>query len=77
MRIGGLRVVIYPNDHRPPHVHVIGGGNEAIFYLNSPAGPLSLRGSIGFSTVELNRIASVLGAEVLDLWKAWERFHDY
>ena len=24
LRLGGLRVVIYPNDHSPPHVHVIG-----------------------------------------------------
>ena len=32
LRIGGLRVVIYPNDHRPAHVHVIGDG-EAVFIL--------------------------------------------
>lgn len=37
-RLGGLRVVIYPNDHRPAHVHVIGAGNEAIFVLNCPGG---------------------------------------
>ncbi len=29
-RIDGLRVVIYPNDHRPAHVHVIGGDSEAV-----------------------------------------------
>lgn len=23
-RIGAVRVVIYPNDHRPAHVHVVG-----------------------------------------------------
>lgn len=28
-----LRVAIYPNDHRPAHVHVIGDG-EAVFVLN-------------------------------------------
>jgi hypothetical protein len=22
LRIGGLRVTIFPNDHRPPHVHI-------------------------------------------------------
>jgi len=26
LRFEGLRVVIYPNDHRPAHVHVIGRG---------------------------------------------------
>jgi hypothetical protein len=29
LRFSGLRVVIYVNDHRPPHVHVIGAGREA------------------------------------------------
>ncbi|WP_205980786.1 DUF4160 domain-containing protein [Pseudomonas viridiflava] len=38
-RINGLRVVIYPNDHKPAHVHVIGSGREASFYLNCPEGP--------------------------------------
>jgi hypothetical protein len=26
LRIGGLRVLIYPNDHPPAHVHVLGAG---------------------------------------------------
>jgi hypothetical protein len=26
LRIGGLRVVIYPNDHPPAHVQVLGPG---------------------------------------------------
>ena len=29
LRFSGLRVVIYVNDHRPPHVHIIGPGREA------------------------------------------------
>jgi len=36
--IDGLRVVVYPNDHRPAHVHVIGNGCEAVFKLNCPMG---------------------------------------
>jgi hypothetical protein len=35
LRIGGLRVVIWPNDHRPAHVHVKGAGGEAVFNLNA------------------------------------------
>ena len=35
-RIDGLRVVIYPNDHRPAHVHVIGSDSEAVFDLSLP-----------------------------------------
>ena len=30
--------MIYPNDHRPEHVHVIGAGAEAVFELRCPGG---------------------------------------
>lgn len=78
LRIGGLRVVIYPNDHRPPHVHVqgAGAGAEVVFVLNCPAGPPTLRGSFGFTTAELNRIASALAANLAALCGEWERIHD-
>jgi len=75
LRIDGLRVVIYPNDHRPPHVHVIGAGTEAVFILNCPAGPPGLRGSFGFTTAELNRIALALTANLTALCVEWERVH--
>jgi hypothetical protein len=70
-----MRVVIYPNDHRPPHVHVLGPGVTAIFNLNCPTGPVELRGSHGFSTGELNRIAEVLTANLPRLCNEWEIIH--
>jgi hypothetical protein len=48
--------VVYPNDHRPAHVHVIGPGAEAVFNLNCPTGPPELRESFGFSIAAANRI---------------------
>ena len=33
LRLAGLRVVIYPNDHRPAHVHVIGMAAKRSFRL--------------------------------------------
>ncbi len=42
-RIDGSRVVIYPNDHRPAHVHVIGSDSEAVFDLHCPFGPAEVR----------------------------------
>ncbi len=62
----GLRVVIYPNDHRPAHVHVIGRGCEAVFKLNCPAGPVNLRENQGFQRAELNRIATALARHLPD-----------
>jgi hypothetical protein len=42
LRLGGLRVVVYPNDHRPAHIHVLGRGGEAVFELRCPKGPVRL-----------------------------------
>jgi Domain of unknown function (DUF4160) len=72
LRIRGLRVVVYPNEHRPPHVHVRGAGTEAVFVLNSPDGPPALRGSFGFTIVELNHIASRLALNLAALCGEWE-----
>lgn len=75
MRLDGLRVVVYPNDHRPAHVHVIGRGCEAVFNLNCPAGPVELRENYGFASREFGRILDVLTANLWDLCRAWESIH--
>lgn len=73
--IGGLRVVIYSNDHRPAHVHVMGSGKEAVFLLNCPDGPPALRENFGFSRVELNRIQQALMNILASLCAEWRRIH--
>lgn len=75
LRFGPYRVVIYTNDHRPAHVHVVGGGGEAVFYLHCPEGPPELRESIGLSMPELNSIAAQLAAELLKLCDSWRNIH--
>ncbi len=75
LRFDGLRVVIYPNDHVPTHVHVIGGGCEAVFDLHCPSGPPALRENYGFGTRLLQRIAAALSASLQELCAAWERIH--
>jgi hypothetical protein len=75
LRFDGLRVVIYPNDHRPTHVHVIGRGCEAVFNLNSPAGPVELRENYGFSRREITRIQGVLTEHLEELCRTWEGIH--
>ena len=75
LRLGGLRVVVYPNDHRPPHVHVIGGVYEAVFRLNCPAGPVQLRENYGFPPHETAGIAAGLLSRLEELCSEWERIH--
>jgi hypothetical protein len=59
-------MVIYPNDHQPAHVHVIGTGYEAVFNLNCPAGPLRR---------EIGHMGTVVMGHLETLCRAWEQIH--
>lgn len=75
LRLDGLRVVIYPNDHRPAHVHVRGATGEAVFILHCPDGPPSLRESFGFNSRELSQIQSDLAGALKILCAHWRTLH--
>ena len=75
LRFDGLRVVIYPNDHRPAHVHVIGNGCEAVFTLNCPGGPPALRENYGFARTDVGRIEAALAANLMMACDGWESIH--
>nr|WP_187405715.1 DUF4160 domain-containing protein [Fluviibacter phosphoraccumulans] len=76
LRINGFRVVIYPNDHRPAHVHVLGSDGEAIFKLHCPKGAVELRENFGLSRQEIDVVIKALQAEVVYLCGAWRRIHE-
>lgn len=75
LRLNGMRVVIYPNDHRPAHVHVIGADGEAVFILNCPHGPPELRESYGFAKTAINDIARSLVTHLAELCHIWSELH--
>jgi hypothetical protein len=75
MRIGALRVVVYLNDHRPAHVHVIGRGNNAIFDLNASPDKVSLRDNYGFSFREIKVIRQAIVQNHAFLLAEWEKIH--
>jgi hypothetical protein len=77
LRLDGMRVVIYPSDHRPEHVHVIGPEVEAVFELRCPTGPVALRESYGFATAQLRRVMNDLNTALLTLCSAWESIHGF
>ena len=73
--IFGMRVVIYSNDHRPSHVHVIGGGREAVFALRCPLGPPVLQENYGCSRNVLLKIEQALIVNLAGLCIAWRNIH--
>lgn len=44
IRYQQLRLVIYPNDHPPPHTHIIGPGWEMRVRLTKPPSLISIYG---------------------------------
>jgi len=75
LRIFGLRVVIYPNDHRPAHVHVIGNDNEAVFKLLCDGNNVKLKENYGFSKKELSDIKKILIEHKSALCGEWRKIH--
>jgi len=75
LTLGGARVTIYTNDHRPAHVHVKASGREAVFNLNCPAGPVELRENFGFSHPALNKLAGQLEDNRDALCAEWRNLH--
>lgn len=75
LRAAGLRFVIYPGDHRPAHVHVIGQGGEAIFNLNGRKGMPVLREVYGLSRRDVARIRALMASHLSVLCAAWESIH--
>ena len=71
----GYAIRIYPNDHRPAHVHVVGPETEARFELLCDQGGVRLMDNYGFSRNQLNSIAQELTELLDDLCIAWEAIH--
>lgn len=75
LRHGRLRIMIYPADHRPAHVHAIGPDGEAVFNLNCPAGPSELRENYGFKGRTLAVFERLINGHISGLCRAWEAIH--
>ena len=69
---GGFRIVIYPNDHNPPHVHIVGPDKTAKVEIGAATNLVS---NIGFSAAELRRALALIEAHEEELMKAWRRLH--
>lgn len=72
LRLEGLRVMIYPNDHPPAHVHVIGPGWVVMVNLLGP----EVREAIGCTEPEARRVLRLIADHQRALMEAWKRYHD-
>jgi len=68
----GRRVVIYPADHHPAHVHVLGPGWVVVVNLTGPA----IREAIGCKESEARDALRLVVRHRETLLEAWRRVHD-
>jgi hypothetical protein len=76
LRFRNFRIVIYINDHPPAHVHARGPDMEAVFYLNCPDGPVSLRQRYNMNDSEENALVDFLNDNLELLCRAGETLND-
>ncbi len=76
LRLGKIRVVIYSNDHPPPHVHaVMGDEARAKFNLNCPEGPVELVEQEGFKLADIRQIGMAIAENLTAICAKWNEIH--
>ena len=71
LRLGGWRVVIYPSDHAPAHVHVVGPGWVVVVNLIG----MEVREVIQADQRTANEVLRQLKVHQDALLSEWRRFH--
>lgn len=73
--IGKLRIVIYPNDHDPPHVHVIAPDGNAKVRIGTAHRKPSVVFNDGVSLASLPKALIAIDERRDELQKAWRKHH--
>jgi hypothetical protein len=71
LRIDGWRIVVYPNDHPPAHVHVLGPGWVVVVNLLVPA----VRDVIGCNESQALKVLRRVSEHRVALLGAWRNMH--
>ncbi len=69
----GFRIVIWPNDHLPPHVHVFKRDAEVKIVLLKPR-VFNVEGKI--SNKELEKALNLVIENQVELLKKWREIHE-
>lgn len=69
----GYKLRIYPNDHNPPHVHVIKDKKLVKVYLN----PIEVMKNYGFNVKQVGSILKLVKKYQEELIEEWDQYpHD-
>lgn len=74
IRFNGLRLVVYANDHPPPHTHVLGAGWEIRIELSMPPALMTIVGKPKMS--EITAALMAVDENLKQLRIHWSNLHD-
>lgn len=74
IRTKHLRLVVYPNDHPPPHTHVVGPGWEIRIELSQPPVLMSIAGKP--KTPDIGAALMATADHLSQLRIFWSDIHD-
>lgn len=68
----GFQVMVFTNDHWPPHMHVFKAGTEAVISL----APVSIRENYRMPPKNLRKAVDIVTENQDILLQAWREIHD-
>lgn len=74
IRYKHLRLVVYPNDHPPPHCHALGPGWEIRVELSHPPALMTIAGKP--KTAEIAEVLMAVAQHLGALRTNWSDLHD-
>ena len=75
LRAAGLRFIIWPDDHLPPHVHAFGAEGSAKIAIGSSSTPPRLMAVTGLSRKQVAEALRAVAANRKSMLDIWERIH--
>ena len=75
LRVDGFQIMIFFNDHPPPHVHVRKAGGLVVIQLASDAGPPTVREAHEMAQADLVRAFRIVLTNHDLLQQKWREIH--
>jgi hypothetical protein len=75
IRQGGFLVMIYTNDHTPPHAHVFYGNEELLVSLGSRTEPVGVRTNRGMKAQRILTALRLVADNQTLLLARWSEIH--
>ena len=75
LRQGGFRLVIYYQDHQPPHTHVYKAGTEVVINLGDEANSPYVRNTNGMNPKNVKRALQIADDYQSYLLERWDEIN--